>query len=128
MSDRAHILVIDDDPRIRQMLSRYFEGEGFRVSPAENGTAMRACLDRTKVDLVLLDLVFPGEDGIQLAKEIRSRSVWASSCSRAAAIWWTGSLASKSGPMITLRSRSTSGRCRQGSGACCAACSRLAHP
>ena len=74
MTDQAHILVVDDDPRIRQMLSRYFESEGFRVSTAENGAAMRTCLDRAKVDLVLLDLVLPGEDGIQLAKEIRSRS------------------------------------------------------
>ena len=74
VTDQAHILVVDDDPRIRQMLSRYFEGEGFRVTTAENGAAMRACLDQVKVDLVLLDLVLPGEDGIQLAKELRSRS------------------------------------------------------
>ena len=40
-SEKAHILVVDDDPRVRTMLSRYFEEEGFRVSLAESGTAMR---------------------------------------------------------------------------------------
>src|SRR5215207_4353610 len=69
-----HLLVVDDDPKIRQMLSRYFEGEGFKVTTAEDGAAMRDRLADTHVDLVLLDLVLPGEDGLQLAREIRSRS------------------------------------------------------
>jgi two-component system phosphate regulon response regulator OmpR len=74
VTDKPHILVVDDDARIRQMLSRYLGEEGFRVSGVDSGAAMRECLTREKVDLVLLDLVLPGEDGLQLAREIRSRS------------------------------------------------------
>jgi two-component system phosphate regulon response regulator OmpR len=56
------------------MLSRYFEGEGFQVSVAESGPALRTKLATSPVDLVLLDLVLPGEDGIALARELRSQS------------------------------------------------------
>ena len=73
MTDAPHILIVDDDAKIRQMLTRYLTGEGFQVSAAANGAAMRECLARVKVDLVLLDLVLPGEDGLQLAREIRSQ-------------------------------------------------------
>lgn len=70
-----HILVVDDDARIRQMLTRYFEGEGYRVSAAPDGPAMRDCLGKAAVDLILLDLVLPGgDDGLALARDIRSRS------------------------------------------------------
>ena len=72
---REHILVVDDDARIRQMLIRYFEGEGFRVSAASDGPAMRDCLAKAATDIILLDLVLPGgEDGLALARDIRSRS------------------------------------------------------
>ena len=74
MADKPHILIVDDDVRIRQMLSRYLEEEGFRTSGADSGAAMRACLEKTKVDLILLDLVLPGEDGLQLARDVRTRS------------------------------------------------------
>ncbi|QFU16321.1 response regulator [Microvirga thermotolerans] len=73
VTDTPHILIVDDDPKIRQMLSRYLSEEGFQVSSAESGRAMRESLARTKVDLVLLDLVLPGEDGLKLAREIRSQ-------------------------------------------------------
>ena len=74
-SNESHrILIVDDDAKIRQMLSRYFEGEGFQVTTAEDGTAMRKRLADTRVDLVLLDLVLPGDDGLQLAREIRAKS------------------------------------------------------
>lgn len=70
-----HILVVDDDARIRQMLLRYFEEEGYRVSLATDGRAMRDCLQQARVDIILLDLVLPGaEDGLVLAREIRARS------------------------------------------------------
>jgi two-component system, OmpR family, response regulator len=78
MSDRveqaARILVVDDDPRIRQMLARYFEQEGYRVSLAADGTAMRAQLSAQPIDVVLLDVVMPGEDGLTLAREVRAKS------------------------------------------------------
>jgi two-component system phosphate regulon response regulator OmpR len=73
MTDAPHILIVDDDVKIRRMLTRYLTDEGFRVSAAANGAAMRECLTREKIDLVLLDLVLPGEDGLQLAREVRAQ-------------------------------------------------------
>lgn len=70
-----HILVVDDDARIRQMLISYFEDEGYRVSAVPDGRGMREALQRSPIDIVLLDLILPGgEDGLMLAREIRSRS------------------------------------------------------
>lgn len=72
---REHVLVVDDDPRIRQMLTRYFEDEGYAVSAASGGVEMRARLRRENFDIILLDLVLPGgEDGLDLAREIRTQS------------------------------------------------------
>ncbi|MFB2604772.1 response regulator, partial [Rhizobium phaseoli] len=71
----AHLLVVDDDPRIRQMLTRYFEDEGYTVSSAADGTEMRVRLRQQNFDAVLLDLVLPGgTDGLDLAREIRAQS------------------------------------------------------
>ncbi|WP_105424800.1 response regulator [Neorhizobium tomejilense] len=71
----ANILVVDDDPRIRQMLTRYFEGEGYAVSAVSDGQEMRAQLKRQEVDIILLDLSLPGgQDGFDLAREIRMQS------------------------------------------------------
>jgi two-component system phosphate regulon response regulator OmpR len=69
----AHILVVDDDQRIRQMLTRYFEQEGYRISVATDGPTMRAQLSDS-VDVILLDVVMPGEDGLTLARDIRANS------------------------------------------------------
>jgi two-component system phosphate regulon response regulator OmpR len=66
-------LVVDDDQRIRQMLTRYFEQEGYRISVAADGPTMRAQLNDS-VDVILLDVVMPGEDGLTLAREIRAIS------------------------------------------------------
>lgn len=74
MTGKPHILLVDDDPRIRSMLRRYLSEEGFRVSEAADGQGLRAALDREGADLVLLDLVMPGEDGLSLARHIRQRS------------------------------------------------------
>lgn len=74
MAPQFHILVVDDDARIRSMLRRYLSDEGFNVSDAENGAAMRSVLESRPVDLVLLDLVMPGEDGFTLAHYIRQRA------------------------------------------------------
>jgi len=71
----AHILVVDDDPRIRNLLSRYFEDEGYTVSCAADGTDMRTHMKQKDIDAVLLDLSLPGgQDGLDLAREIRSQS------------------------------------------------------
>ena len=69
-----HILVVDDDPRIRTMLRRYLEDEGFKISDASDGVAMRRIFEGGTVDLVMLDVTMPGEDGISLARYIRQRS------------------------------------------------------
>jgi two-component system phosphate regulon response regulator OmpR len=74
MSERIHILVVDDEQRIRTMLRRYLCEEGFKVSDASNGADARAVLERDKVDIVLLDLIMPGEDGLSIARHIRQRS------------------------------------------------------
>ena len=74
VNERPHVLVVDDEPKIRTMLARYLNEEGFRVSEAADGTAMRTVLDGNAIDLVLLDLLMPGEDGLSLARHIRQRS------------------------------------------------------
>lgn len=68
------ILVVDDDPRVRDLLSRYLDGEGFKVASVEHGEAMRRHLADSPVDLVILDLNLPGEDGLSLARELRATS------------------------------------------------------
>ncbi|MFD1328480.1 response regulator [Mycoplana ramosa] len=69
-----HILVVDDDPRIRQMLARYFEEEGYRVSVAGDGQAMHDHLRKSPADVILLDLVLPREDGLALMRDLRVHS------------------------------------------------------
>lgn len=71
----AHILVVDDDPRIRQMLARYFEGEGYRVTTVADGVEMDVAMRQNNIDAILLDLSLPGgRDGLDLARDIRATS------------------------------------------------------
>lgn len=74
MAEAARILVVDDDPKLRNMLRRYLEQEGFAVALAADGAALRKALAERSFDLVLLDLVLPGEDGLLLARDIRAQS------------------------------------------------------
>lgn len=74
MSNETHILVVDDDARIRTMLRRYLEDEGFKISDASDGVAMRRIFEGEIVHLVMLDVSMPGEDGISLARYIRQQS------------------------------------------------------
>jgi two-component system OmpR family response regulator len=67
----AHILVVDDDPKVRTLLRRCFEGEGFTVSDAKDGSELRACLERNKIALITLDLNLGKENGLDLARDIR---------------------------------------------------------
>lgn len=71
MSTGMHLLVVDDDTDVLDLLRRYFTGQGFEVSTAENGAGMRDTIARTTVDLVLLDLGLPGEDGFELTRQLR---------------------------------------------------------
>ena len=70
-SNSPHILVVDDDQEIVDILSRYFSSQGFEVSTAMHGTAMRTVLSSKTVDVVLLDLGLPGEDGFALTRYLR---------------------------------------------------------
>ncbi len=72
--EQSLILVVDDDPRVRQMLVSYLEGEGFQVETADGGAQMRVVMAKTCPDVILLDLVMPGEDGLSLARELRAQS------------------------------------------------------
>ncbi|MEQ8813821.1 MAG: response regulator [Thalassobaculum sp.] len=74
MTDALHVLIVDDEPRIRTMLRRYLAEEGLKVSEAGDGSALRAVLQQEQIDIVLLDLVMPGEDGLSLARDIRRQS------------------------------------------------------
>ncbi len=68
------ILVVDDDADIRELLDNYLSGYGFEVRGVADGSAMRAELATWSADLILLDLGLPGEDGLTLARELRSGS------------------------------------------------------
>jgi DNA-binding response OmpR family regulator len=70
----GHILVVDDQREIRDLIREYLTGEGFRVTTARDGAGLREELARSPVDLVILDLMLDGEDGLQLARELRSQS------------------------------------------------------
>lgn len=70
----AHILVVDDDKEIRDLTGRFLGRHGFRVSGARNGREMRETLANADVDLVILDLMLPGEDGLTLCRDLRSKS------------------------------------------------------
>ena len=72
--DAPHLLVVDDDRRIRALLLRFLVGEGYRVSTAESAREARAQLEGLKFDLLILDVMMPGENGFDLARAIRSTS------------------------------------------------------
>src|SRR3989344_8049113 len=68
-----HLLVVDDDPQLRELLARYLGEQGFRVSAVADGAAMGALLAREQPDLVILDLMLPGEDGLSIARRLRAQ-------------------------------------------------------
>jgi Response regulators consisting of a CheY-like receiver domain and a winged-helix DNA-binding domain len=71
-SHTDHVLVVDDDRDIRQMVGDYLRRNGLRVSLAADGREMRATLDTSDVDLVVLDVMMPGEDGLALCRNLRA--------------------------------------------------------
>jgi DNA-binding response OmpR family regulator len=66
-----HVLVIDDDPSVRQMIADYLGDNDMKVSTLPGGQALRDVMERNTVDLLILDLKLPGEDGMQIARELR---------------------------------------------------------
>ncbi|MEA2769578.1 MAG: two-component system, OmpR family, phosphate regulon response regulator OmpR [Acetobacteraceae bacterium] len=67
----CHILVVEDDPRLRERLARYLTGEGFRVTAAADAADARAKLRVIDPDLMVLDVMMPGEDGLELTQSLR---------------------------------------------------------
>jgi two-component system phosphate regulon response regulator OmpR len=70
---RTLILVVDDDSALRELLADYLTREGFEVEGVEDGVAMDTWLARREPDLVILDLMLPGEDGLTLARRLRAQ-------------------------------------------------------
>lgn len=68
-----HILIVDDDREIRDLLSRFLAKNGFRASVAANGREMRRALADAKIDLIVLDIMMPGETGLQLCAALRAQ-------------------------------------------------------
>jgi two-component system phosphate regulon response regulator OmpR len=73
MNLRTNLLIVDDDPSVRDLLLEYLGDQGFAVRAVADGAAMRAEIERELPDLVLLDLRLPGEDGLTLARQLRER-------------------------------------------------------
>lgn len=73
MSENPQILIVDDDERLRGRLASYLKGEGLDVRTAGDGREMREAVAKTVPDLVIMDLVMPGEDGLTLTRYLRER-------------------------------------------------------
>ncbi|WP_423063086.1 response regulator [Candidiatus Paracoxiella cheracis] len=71
---KSHILIVDDDPQIGDLLSEYLEQHGYRVSVARNGHEMKRVMKRAQFALVVLDIMLPGEDGLALCRFLRETS------------------------------------------------------
>lgn len=74
MVETPHILVVDDDREIRDLLGRFLDDHGLRVTIAADGREMHQALDDWKIDLIVLDLMLPGEDGLTLCRNLRANS------------------------------------------------------
>jgi len=72
MTDAAHILVVDDDDRIRDLLKRFLSREGYRVTAAPDAEAARRLMGTMEFDMAILDVMMPGEDGLSLLSGIRN--------------------------------------------------------
>jgi len=74
MKAADHIVIVDDQPEICELVYNYLTGEGYRVSTANDGPSMRRLMQQYEVDLVLLDIQLPGDDGLSLARQLRAVS------------------------------------------------------
>ncbi len=74
MEREAHILVVDDDAQVRQLIARFLRDNGYRASGARDGREMREALAAGAVDLVVLDLMLPGASGLDLCRDLRASS------------------------------------------------------
>lgn len=74
MTKSPHLLVVDDHREIRDLVSRFMTKHGFRVTTASDGREMRKAFADSSIDLVVLDLMLPGEDGLSLCRDLRAQS------------------------------------------------------
>ncbi|MGY5774866.1 response regulator [Rhizobium sp. LEGMi135b] len=72
MQKAAHIAVVDDHSDIRDLVGQYLEQQGYKVSVADSGLALRRVLERGAVDLIVLDVMMPGEDGLSVCRHLRA--------------------------------------------------------
>lgn len=77
MDTPDHILVVDDDRQLLGLIAQYLETAGYRVSTAGHAMQARTVLASSRIDLIVLDLMLPGEDGLSLCRDLRSRGVTA---------------------------------------------------
>lgn len=70
-----HILIVDDDKEIRLLVGRALEREGFRTSLAADGAELQRILERGAIDLIVLDVMLPGKDGLTICRDLRARKV-----------------------------------------------------
>jgi two-component system, OmpR family, response regulator len=75
MEKTPHILIVDDDREIRDLLSRFLQKHGFRASTAADGRDMRKILADAKIDLMVLDVMMPGETGLQICAQLRAQGI-----------------------------------------------------
>jgi two-component system OmpR family response regulator len=73
MDKQPHLLVVDDDREIRTLISQFLTKHGYRVSSARDGAEMMQVLDSSRIDLIVLDLMMPGEDGLALCRRLRAQ-------------------------------------------------------
>jgi len=71
---QPHLLIVDDHHEIRELLQRFFVQHSYRVTVAKDGKEMKQCLKHAKIDLIVLDLMLPGEDGLTLCRDLRASS------------------------------------------------------
>ena len=76
MTTQDHVLIVDDDREIRTLLGDYLQKHGYRTSAVADGKAMWNILDGARVDLIILDVMLPGDDGFVLCRNLRARGNW----------------------------------------------------
>ena len=74
MASSPHILIVDDHKEIRELVAKFLIKDGFRASTAADGREMQKILADSKIDLIVLDLMLPGDDGLVLCRQLRSES------------------------------------------------------
>ena len=118
-----HVLVVDDDPTVSDVVRRYLELAGFEVTLAADGLSALAAAQARRPDLVVLDLMLPGIDGLEVCRRLAPRRCrrCRSSCSPPSARSPTAWSASHSAPTTTSPSRSRPGSSSCGSSRCCGA-------